>query len=235
LPTLSFFAAGCGRWPHGVKGRPHTTHQGVAMPAQKVKMSITQALVELKLLRSRIFAAEEEKFIMLKTKKDKADVEQFSRDARATEQSFRDLLARYASIKSAIVASNATATVNIAGRDYIVAEAVERKRMASWESDFIKTLKEQYKNVMDAHRQHEKLLEERLDKLLMQELGKDNKTSVDVVTSLTSAFQANNKAEVIDPLNLAKYIREHEKELEDFLTNVDWVLSQSNGNVFIEV
>jgi hypothetical protein len=69
----------------------------------------------------------------------------------------------------------------------------------------------------------------------MQELGKDNKTSIEIVTQLTATFMESNKAEVIDPLKLEEKIREVQKDLEDFETNVDWALSESNGRTVIMI
>jgi hypothetical protein len=40
---------------------------------------------------------------------------------------------------------------------------------------------------------------------------------------------------VIDPLGLEARIGEMTRELEDFETNVDWVLSESNGRITIMV
>jgi hypothetical protein len=44
---------------------------------------------------------------------------------------------------------------------------------------------------------------------------------------------AQNKAEIVDPLNLVKEIASLNKAIEDFETKVDWVLSESNGKTTI--
>ncbi len=199
-------------------------------------MSITQALAELKLLRKRLDSCiSHAKFVTLKTKTRVVDVDEFSRGARSSFQSFRDLLNRYNRIKAAIVASNATARVTVAGREYTIAEAVERKRSLSTEKEMLVIMKNQWEDVNEAAAVHQAAQQERLDKLLLQELGKDNKTSVEVVQALTDTFLKNNKAEVIDPLGLEARITEMTRELEDFETNVDWVLSESNGRITITV
>lgn len=206
------------------------------MSAATQQMSITQALAELKLLRKRLDSCTSNaKFVTLKTKTRPVDVDEFSRNARANYQSFKDLLNRYNRIKAAIVASNATARVNIAGREYVIAEAVERKRSLEMEKELLRVMKNQWEDTTEAAEVHQQAQQERLDKLLLQELGKDSKTSVDVVQSLTESFMRNNKAEVIDPLGLEARISEMTRELEDFETNVDWVLSESNGRISITV
>lgn len=206
------------------------------MAAAKQQMSITQALAELKLLRKRLDSCiSNAKFVTLKTKTKPVDVDEFSKTARANFQSFKDLLNRYNRIKAEIVASNATARVSIAGREYTIAEAVERKRSLETEKELLSVMKNQWEVTTDSAEEHQRAQQDRLDKLLLQELGKDSKTSVDVVQSLTESFMRNNKAEVIDPLGLEARIGEMTREVEDFETNVDWVLSESNGRITISV
>lgn len=199
-------------------------------------MSVTQALAELKLLRNRFESClEDAQFITLKTKARHVDVAKFGVTARASYQSYRDLLSRYNRIKAAIVASNATAKVTVAGREYTLAEAVERKRTIRTERDCLRKMQEQWQQVQSEYEAHQNEQQLRVDRLMMQELGKDKQTNVDVAKSLQEAFLESNKAEVVDPLKLEELIREYKKELEDFETNVDWVLSESNGRTMVTV
>ncbi len=64
------------------------------------QISITQALAELKLLRKRLDSAlNDANFIILKTKKSLIDADKFGVQARASLQSYTDLLERYNKIK----------------------------------------------------------------------------------------------------------------------------------------
>lgn len=200
------------------------------------QMSITQALAELKLLRKRSDGVlDDAKFVALKTKTRPVDTDKFSRSAQGSFQSFRDLLDRYNRIKAAIVVSNATARVKVSSREYSVAEAVERKRSIETERRCLTLMQQQWQQVQRDYESHNQLQQERLDKLVLQELGKDNKTSVEVVQNLTDAFWKNNKAEMVDPLGLEQRIKDYSKDIEEFELNVDWVLSEANGRVMITV
>ena len=199
------------------------------------QMSIAQALVELKLLKSRIGKCENTEFIGVKTKTKTIDVAEFSKTAKATLQSFKDMLNRYNTIRSRVVVSNATTRVTVAGTEYTVAEAVERKRSIEMEKDMLNALRSQFKRATNDVESHQKTQQERLDKLLLQELGKDSKTNVEVVDALTETFLKNNKADLIDPLGLQEVINAMDKSIQDFETNVDWVLSESNGRTTITV
>jgi hypothetical protein len=202
-------------------------------PPQQI--SISHALVELKLLKSRIKKSINIEYITVKTKIKTIDVAEFTKDAAAGLQSYRDLLNRYNIIRSKIVISNSTTRVNIGGYEYTVAEAVERKRSIEMENDMLNVLRAQYKKASTELETHQKSLQERLDKLLLQELGKDSKTNVEVVDALTESFMKTNRAEVIDPLNLHAVINAMDKSIQTFESNVDWVLSESNGRTLIVV
>jgi hypothetical protein len=199
-------------------------------------ISITQALAEIKLLNNRIqkiIDDDENKYVVMKTKRSLLDTEKFATQARASIQSFHDLLHRYNAIKAAIVASNAVTKVSIAGKTYTVAEAVERKRSIKMEKALLEKLKAQHLAIQQEFKRHNEFETMRVDRLIQSELSKDSRTNVDIIKSLTETFLEDNKAEIIDPLNLSAKIATMEKEIEDFETTVDWVLSESNGRSYI--
>lgn len=199
-------------------------------------MSITQALSELKLLRKRLETAlEDAQFIRMVTKKSNINRERFDTHAHASLQQYRDLLNRYNKIKSAIVQSNATAVVKIGEKVYTVAEAVERKRSIDYEKKLLQQLQGQWMAVKGEYERYQELERARVDKLLSAELSKDTKTNVEVVQALTKTFLEEGKAEILDPLSIETVIRDMRISIEDFLTNVDWVLSEANGRTMITV
>ena len=199
-------------------------------------VSVTQALSELKLLRSRIQnATNGSRLIALKKKRDMLDSNKFAVEARASYQSFTDLLARYNQLKAAIVLSNATTSVTIGDKTYTVADAVERKRTIEFEKSMLNTMKQQFEQVKREHEAHTVSEQARVERLLQSELSKDSKTNVEVITQLTETFLAQNKAEVLDPLGLEAKIAEMNRQIEEFETKVDWVLSESNGRTVLSL
>lgn len=200
-------------------------------------ISVTQALSEIKLLRARIYnGLDDASFIILKKKNMPFfDADKYATKARASFQSYNDLVSRYQKLKSAIVKSNATTTVRIAGKTYTVADAVEQKRSISFQEDLLKHLMNEYKTVHNEFVLHETAERKRLDALLTTELGKSSKTDVDVIKTLTETLLAENKAEIVDPLHLADKIATMKHEIEEFKTTVDWILAESNGRTMIHI
>jgi hypothetical protein len=103
------------------------------------------------------------------------------------------------------------------------------------EHDYLTAMQNQYNSVTAEFERHQQAEQQRVDRLLTTELAKDAKTNVEVVQQLTATFLAQNKAVILDPLGLAERIAEMKKSLEDFETQVDYCLSESNGRTSITI
>lgn len=199
-------------------------------------ISVTQALAEIKLIRSRLQnCLSGASFVVLKKRKDLLDADRFNTEARASYQSYSDLLKRYNQLKTAIVMSNATTRVKVGEHEYTVAEAVERKRSIEFERDLLEKMREQFLAVTREAKAHADSEQARVERLLTHELSKDSKTSVDVVKSLSDTFLAENKAEILDPLKISDLIAKMTRDIEEFDTKVDWILAESNGRTLITI
>ena len=199
-------------------------------------MSITQALAELKLLDKRIQKSlDHVTWADVKTKSHPVNIETFTKTAHAEYQSFTDLVKRRDAIKRAVVLSNASTRVKVGEWEGTVAEAIEYKTSIVYKRRLLDTLREQLLTAREQFREQQEAVDARLEKLLHSELGKDVKTSPDTITALTNTFRENNKVELVDPLDLASRTRALEDEIESFETNVDWVLSETNGKTPITV
>jgi len=203
-------------------------------------MSVTQGLAELKLLDKRINKEITYVFwAQISTKKNKVDEAALKKTAQAEYQSYMDLVKRRDTIKRAIVLSNAQTPVSIGTgpKKWVgtVAEAIEHKSSLTYKKSLLEKMKAciawvdtEYKNATEA-------VEKRLDSLLSSELGKDVKTNPETISALTSSFMANNKVELVDPMDLKKMTKDLEDEIDSFESNVDWVLSEANGKTMISL
>ncbi len=199
-------------------------------------MSITQALAELKLLDKRLNKAlDNVTWAQVKTKSNPVDTEKFTRTVQADFQSFTDLSKRRDAIKRAVVTSNATTRVKIGTWEGTVAEAIEYKTSIFYKRRLLEVMKSQLYNAKEQFKYQQEAVDTRLEKLLHSELGKDVKTSPETITALTNTFRENNKVELVDPLDLGTRTRDLEEEIESFETNVDWVLSETNGKTQITI
>lgn len=226
-------------------------------------MSIAQALAELKLVDKRIRkilgsaggkssaysssdapygfepAAQEAtgglNWVAVSTKTTPVNVEEQRRTAMAEWASFTDLVTRRDRIKKAVVLSNATTRVAVGSWEGTVAEAIEHKSSIQYKKLLLDSCKKHLNAVKRQQKEAEAEVQSRLDRLLQSELGKDVRTNPETIQSITASFRDNNRVEFVDPLGLADRVKELEEQVEEFETNVDWVLSESNGRTMITI
>ena len=199
-------------------------------------LSVTQGLAELKLLDKRLSNhLNNMSWVQVSTLKKPVDADRLKSRASAEYQSYLDLVKRRDAIKRAIVLSNATTRVKIGTWEGTVAEAIEHKSSMQYERRLLDSMKSQLQEQRRQYEEENTQVDARLERLLTSELGKDVKTNPETITALTNSFRANNKVELHDPLDLAAKIGELESQLEQFETNVDWVLSEANGKTQIQI
>lgn len=200
------------------------------------KISITQALAEIKLLGKRIDSAlEGTEWIAVATKSHPVDSERLKSKAQAVEQSYTALVNRRQALKAAIVRSNAETVVRIGSASMTVAEAIERKTSIAYQQRLLESMRSAHYTATQTYRSEQEQVQTRLDRLLATELGKDVRTNPETISALTSTFKDNNRVDLVDPLHLADRIKALEEEVDTFTTNVDWVLAESNGRTMIEI
>ena len=199
-------------------------------------MSITQGLAELKLLDKRLRThLHNMRWTDVSTETNRVDKEKVKSVATAEYQSYMDLVKRRDAIKRAIVLSNARTKVKIGDWEGTVAEAIEHKSSLSHKHELLDKMIAHLSAKKAEFDEAQNKLDNRLERLLQSELGKDVKTNPETLTALTNTFRASNKVEFVDPLDLASKISDLNMEISTFETNVDWVLSESNGKTLIEV
>lgn len=201
------------------------------------QMSVTQALPELKLLDKRIEKLLSTIYNWCKVSHNGSpvDKEKHKKETESQLQSFNDLVNRRNLIKRAIILSNAVTKVKIGNWEGTVAEAIEYKHSISTKREFLECMKTSLYGAKEEYEKMKGQVDGRLERLLQSELGKDVKTNPETIHALTTTFRENNKVELVNPLDLASKITTLEEELDGFETNVDWVISESNGKTLITV
>lgn len=204
------------------------------------KMLVTQALNELKLLDSRISKEiKQARFVAAaKTVEKKISPsvtkDEFIEQAKSSYQSIKDLIARRAIIKAAVVASNAVTKVTIAGVEMTVADAIERKTSIDYEIGLLTAMKNQFEQERSKVNMQNTLMEDKIDKNIEIMLGKDGKTKDEDLDSMMKLFRSANQWSLVDPLDIEKLINELTDQVNGFSSEVDSALQISNCITWIE-
>lgn len=207
------------------------------------KMNITKALAEIKLLDKRI---EKEisnasfvtyaKNSATKVKNGTLTKEEFSKKAKASYQSITDMIARRNKIKSAIAVSNATNIVKVADKEYSVTEAITRKNTIESEKELIQQMKWQYNNSNGSRISENEVVNKNLQNLLVAMVGKDNaKNMSDEASKISTQYLSEHEFDIVDPVGVLELVESLEKEIDEFLADVDYALSYNNAITEIEI
>ncbi|MCX7746939.1 MAG: hypothetical protein N2645_08635 [Clostridia bacterium] len=205
-----------------------------------MKLTITRALSELKLLDKRIRKEIEAAYFVAGVQKKKKIMslftkEEFTKRTLGDMDSIRSLIERRKTIKSAIVNSNAKTRVTIAGMAITVAEAIERKTSIEYEKELLQKMKKRYQTVYNEVEKANTQVKEKLDILLENNFGKDIKASVTDVEAISKPYLEQNEWELVDPLGIVDSMQKLEKEIDVFEHEVDFILSESNTITTIEI
>jgi hypothetical protein len=208
-----------------------------------MQMSITRALSELKLLNSRIEHSVNNPFIIhYKKSAKKVDnintPDEFSEKAKANYQSVTDLIARRKIIKAAIVASNAITDVQIGTKTMKVAEVIERKESIKYDQMLLNSMESQYRTSLALTNKQNEVVQSNLDSIILTTYGKDakqNDNKKDEIAVITKGYLEQNEYIVLDALKLGDKIEALKKDIEEFIMNCDFSLSESNTLTKIEI
>jgi hypothetical protein len=206
-------------------------------------MNVHQALAELKTMEKRITSAirEPEWVVSNKhsnTKIGGVSVDEWKAAVKAQHQKVMDLIRRRDAIKRAVVNSNAVTKVTIAGVEYTVAEAIDRKNNGT---QFLSMLAQRIAHdhaqaKMNADRANGPELERRADEHVRIMIGNgDMKGATAEAQRVRKEFIDGQTTELVDPIGATKVIAALDEEVSSFLTAVDAALSVSNAITQITV
>jgi len=204
-----------------------------------VKMSVHRGLAEIKLYDKKIDTLVGASFVIANKVSNKVISGRSLDDVRKVIQgnfdSVKALIENRKRIKQALVKSNAVTVVSVAGKEYTVAEAIERKTSVALDRSFLSALKHQFTQANNTVEMNNSQLPTKLETYLASVLGDKASRDPESVKMHTKVFEDSNRFELIDPAKIADYIVNYEKEIEEFASQVDYALSETNATTFLDV
>lgn len=208
------------------------------------KISITEALVELKLYDKKIndtiaqlgtyaIAGKRKGATTLGTL---GTIEEFEEKSKALYQKIADLIRNRDELKAAIVESNAMTHLVVNGIDMTRAQAIEMKTTISYKKALLAKMKATWVEVVSRVNAENKKVDAKIEELKLTIAGRDSAkklTAEDL--AFEGSYRDNNEFELIDPLKLQDKILALETEIDGFESSVDSALVISNSTTFIEV
>lgn len=203
------------------------------------QVSVTRALAEVKSLTDRIEKGTRQAAFISITVGGKvpngSDLQTTANTLKANLQSVKDLIARRNLVKTAIIRSNATTTVEVNGVKMTVAEAIERKGSIDKEVMLLTELQRQLAQSRTAVERNNVTMQQRLDEMIKAAVGKDRKATTEEIDGISNPFIAANVTALLDPSGLEAVVEQLAKDIDGFRFEVDFALSEVNARTTIDV
>lgn len=205
-------------------------------------MTITRALVELKMLDKKINQAMSEKMIGLYQRKGDMVIdtilkkEDFEKKAKEKVQSLKDLVSRAEKMRLALAKANATNTVEVNGREMTIAEVLVFKDRVVPVLEMIESnLRNQTVRISNSVQQNRANLEQQVARMLEQNLGTDRKADEKAYDAIAKPFIDQNEILVSDAGKVSEYVDTLKEEIDGFVGEVDIVLAEANARIEIDI
>lgn len=203
------------------------------------KITVSRALVQLKLTDDKIVKAVN-KFAPTTTKVGKKlrvneTEEEFQKRVKEELQSITALLELRKKLKDGIIQSNAITKLKVGNEDMTVAQAIEKKSSIVMKEALLTQIRKNFDASNITCTNENIKIQTRLDDQAKVLLGKDVKKESTEYSDFVSTFLKNNEYTLVDPLKVLDVLKKMESEVEDFKSNVDIALTESNATTSIEV
>lgn len=217
-----------------------TANTTVSAKPALVEICVQEALNELKLLDKRIASATAEiqptaiGYVNPSNESQKIEQDRFEATAKAKYQSVRSLIKRRAAIKGAIVVSNATTNVTVAGKTYTVASAIEYKKSIEMDRNLLSKLTAAYQATSRRFETVKLDYDRKLTEYL-NGIGGSKENKNENTETLVAIFAARNAQHILDPLDLQSNLSPMQDDIEAFSSNVDFALTRSNITTIVRI
>ena len=204
--------------------------------ANKVKMSITRALAQVKLIESKLGRAFAGFDVEINGKLKyfpNFTTEQFEKEALVEVNSFEDLFKNRLKIKSAIARANIDTKISLFGTEYSIIELIDLKNSSQYKKNVYTNLINNYNKCKSDIVNQDVKIENEVSKQV--EVANSNKTQVskDLTTTLTETYKTLWGGKIIG-LDINKISKEKE-DLDKLVAEIDMILSEINSKTEIEV
>ena len=210
-----------------------------------MKYSITRALAERKVLIKRHEKAVKELDLIAVQRGSRLmgsyshiKPEDFVEKVKEGWQSILSLEARIDDIKNQIDKSNLVTIIKVGSREMTVQEAIVMKNSISLKKDRLTRMKQLYRQALVANNDALEENRKRVEKTVADNTaasGSMSKIDPELEKKAVEQIEGLYGVRFVDPLSLETIIKQLELEIEEFESNVDYALSESNSQTFIEI
>lgn len=201
------------------------------------KLSLHRVIAEIKHLEEKMKVAQA--VVGVATKKDgivgTVSKEVFESQSQGIVDQFVANLDRLRKLKAARNIANATTKIAINGREMTIDEAIIHKVTAEYIRVFVNSIKHQINTATTVVNQASQEVEKKIESQVAVIGGSTKKISDEELKSIRVLFERSTGKEIVLGKNVENFVKTASDELEKFLVEVDYALSEINASTYVEV
>jgi hypothetical protein len=200
-----------------------------------MEMSLHRVIAEIKATEQKLSQIASGAFVFTVPVDSTADTDEAKRLSQSNFDNIQALLKKLAVLKAERNKANATTKVKIAGIEMTIDEALARKAANVYRLTFLNTLRAQMNNGKARVDQVQAQIEAKIAQQVAGASSGTKKANEDEIQVFRTLAERNTKIAVVTFDGLKDQIDAIAKELEQFATEVDYVLSEANAVTKVEV
>lgn len=201
-------------------------------------ISLHRVIAEIKNLEQKLMVNGQQ-VVGVATKKDgmvgHTPKEKFEQNSQGCIDSFVDNLERLRNLKVARNIANATTKVCVSGQEMTIDEAIVRKATASYLQQFIQGIKQQYVGAVNTVNAASQEVERKIEAQVIAIGGSSKKVSEEEMKTIRAMMERSTGKEIVVGKNVEAFLEKSMAEIEKFMVEVDFVLSEANAMTQVDV
>lgn len=200
-----------------------------------MEMSLHRVIAEIKATEQKLNAITNGAFVFTVPVDSVTDTDEAKRLSQSNFDAIQSLLTKLAVLKAERNKANATTKVKIAGAEMTIDEALARKAANVYRLTFLNTLRAQMNNGKVRVDQVQAQIEAKIAQQVSAASGGTKKASEEEIRVFRQLAERNTRIAVVTFDGMKDQIDRIAAELEQFATEVDYVLSEANATTKVEV
>lgn len=201
----------------------------------KQEMSLHRIIAEIKSAEQKLHGLSNAGFVYTAPADNDTEITEAVKLSQSGFDKYDNLLSNLATLKAARNRANATTIVKIAGREMTIDEALAQKAANVFRLSLLNTLRSQMTNGKARVDAVQAQIEQRISQQVAAASTGSKKATDQEVEVFRTLAERNTKLKLVTFPGLPGKIEDIATYLEQFATEVDYVLSEANATTKVEV
>lgn len=206
--------------------------------ANQVTVTVTRALARAKIIKDLLEDLKKECFVgyVRSSEKNGEMAQQYQRNSQANIDEYKSLVKEYVAIKTAIHQFNDTKTVTVLGLpEMTVAAILVEKTILQDRRDILNTVRDQYSDALHQQQRANITIDNEVSTYLANQEKQfgDTAGSKEAIEQLVKTYREAKEKErsldIVSGFNHAEFIEKESEFINNFMNEIDTILSEINA------